>query len=163
MPKSALTFRFWFTVTAVKWTAKRTGAPIILGRCPSLSAHESESMLRTYLVCRGKQERQANGTWEKHSLLTAAILLPQRLSCYWGKIVSLRMLTKLRLTDLRLTTAQQRSTGQNLPSDPYLVFSCYMKRLCKQQSSIAVQWQSQTWDSYGAVHEGNFFIVCDAV
>jgi hypothetical protein len=33
------------------------GAPIMLGRCPSLSAHESESMLRTYLVCREKQER----------------------------------------------------------------------------------------------------------
>jgi hypothetical protein len=30
---------------------------IILGRCPSLSAHESESMLRIYLVCREKQER----------------------------------------------------------------------------------------------------------
>jgi hypothetical protein len=28
-----------------------TIAPIFLGRCPSLSAHESESMLRTYLVC----------------------------------------------------------------------------------------------------------------
>jgi hypothetical protein len=46
------------------------GAPIILGRCPSLSAHESESMLRTYLVFRAKQEserereRKANGTWE---------------------------------------------------------------------------------------------------
>jgi hypothetical protein len=35
-----------------------TGAPIILGRCPSLSAHKSESMLRTYLVCREKQERE---------------------------------------------------------------------------------------------------------
>jgi hypothetical protein len=28
------------------------GAPIIFGRCPSLSAHESESMQRTYRVCR---------------------------------------------------------------------------------------------------------------
>jgi hypothetical protein len=27
------------------------GAPIIFGRCPSLSAHENQSMLRTYLVC----------------------------------------------------------------------------------------------------------------
>jgi hypothetical protein len=34
------------------------GAPIILCRWPSLSAHESESMLRTYLVCREKQERE---------------------------------------------------------------------------------------------------------
>jgi hypothetical protein len=72
-------------------TAHRdTGAPILPGRWPSLSAHESESMLRTYLVCR---VRQANGKWEKHSVLITAILLPQRLSCYWGKIVSLRMLT----------------------------------------------------------------------
>jgi hypothetical protein len=29
------------------------------------------------------------------------------------------MLTNLRLADLRLTTAQQRSTGQNLASDLY--------------------------------------------
>jgi hypothetical protein len=56
-----------------------TGAPIVLGRCPSPSAHESESMLRTYLVCR---EKQANGTWEAHSALITAILLPQRLSWY---------------------------------------------------------------------------------
>jgi hypothetical protein len=33
-------------------------APIILGRCPSLSAHESESMLRNYLICKEKQERK---------------------------------------------------------------------------------------------------------
>jgi hypothetical protein len=30
--------------------------------------------------------------------------------------------TNLRLADLSLTTAQQRSTGQNLPSDLYLKF-----------------------------------------
>jgi hypothetical protein len=47
------------------------------------------------------------------------ILLPQCLSCYRGKIVSLRMLTNLRLADVRLTTAEQRTTGQNLPSDLY--------------------------------------------
>jgi hypothetical protein len=34
--------------------------------------------------------------------------------------MSLRMLTNLRLSDMRLTTAQQRSTGQSLPSDLYL-------------------------------------------
>jgi hypothetical protein len=39
------------------------------------------------------------------SVLTTAILLPQRLSCYWGKTVSLRMATNLRFADLRLTTA----------------------------------------------------------
>jgi hypothetical protein len=45
-------------------------APIILGRCPSLSTHESESMLRTYLVCRKKQkrEKQTNGKWEKYTV-----------------------------------------------------------------------------------------------
>jgi hypothetical protein len=64
------------------------GAPIILGRCPALSAHESESMLRTYLVCREKQEREGGGETSKrhvgkaHSVLIAAILLPQCLSSY---------------------------------------------------------------------------------
>jgi hypothetical protein len=47
-------------------------APIILGRCPSLSEQESESMQRTYLVCREKQERErereSNGTWEKNTV-----------------------------------------------------------------------------------------------
>jgi hypothetical protein len=52
-------------------------------------------------------------------LVITAILLPQRLSWCWGKIVSLRMHTNLRLVDLRLTTVQQRSTGQNLPSILY--------------------------------------------
>jgi hypothetical protein len=33
------------------------------------------------------------------------------------------MLTNLRLADLRLTTAQQRTTGQNLPSELYLCLS----------------------------------------
>jgi hypothetical protein len=33
-------------------------APIIFGQCPSLSAYESESTLRTYLICREKQERE---------------------------------------------------------------------------------------------------------
>jgi hypothetical protein len=55
-----------------------------------------------------------------HIVLTSVILLPQRPSCYWTKIVPLRMLTNLRLADLRLTTAQQRSTCQNQPSDLYL-------------------------------------------
>jgi hypothetical protein len=56
------------------------GAPIILCLCPSLSAHENESMLRTYLVCREKRERerdkQANGTWEMHTVYW------QQRSCY---------------------------------------------------------------------------------
>jgi hypothetical protein len=34
------------------------GAPIVLGRCPSLSAHKNESVLRTYPVCRERQKRE---------------------------------------------------------------------------------------------------------
>jgi hypothetical protein len=33
------------------------------------------------------------------------------------------MLTNLRLPDLRLTAAQQRTTGQNLPFDLYITYS----------------------------------------
>jgi hypothetical protein len=103
------------------------GGPIILGRCPSLSAHESESMLRTYLACREKQERERER--EKQTKCgrstqctnTSDPLLPC-VSCYWGKTVSLCMLINLRLADLNLTTAQQRSTGQNLLSDLYDCF-----------------------------------------
>jgi hypothetical protein len=58
-----------------------------------------------------ERETSKRHVGEAHSVLITAILLPQRLSCYCGKIVSLRMLTNLRLADLRLTT------GQNLPSD----------------------------------------------
>jgi hypothetical protein len=58
-----------------------TGAPIILGRCPSLSAHESESMLRTRL----QRETRKRHLGETHSLLITAFLLLQRLSCYQGK------------------------------------------------------------------------------
>jgi hypothetical protein len=67
---------------------------------------------------------------EAHSVLITAILL-RRLSCYWGKIVSLRMLTNLRLADLRLTTAQQRFTGQNLPFDLYFIVS-----YCEPQAKV---------------------------
>jgi hypothetical protein len=70
-----------------------------------------------------EREREREGDRNKqtargrNSALTTVILLPQRLSCYWGKIMSLRMLTNLRLADLILTAEQQRTTGQNLPSD----------------------------------------------
>jgi hypothetical protein len=123
-----------------------TGAQIILGRCPSLSAHDSESMLRTYLVCGDKQEREEEReaskrhVGEAHSVLTTAILLPQRLSCYWGKIVSLRMLASIRLPNLRLTTAQQRSTGQNLLSDLHvLLCNPYVLASVKSSSCPCVQ------------------------
>jgi hypothetical protein len=98
------------------------GALIILNRCPSPSAHESESMLRTYLVCREKRAKRHVG--EAHSVLITAILLPQRLSCYWGKIVPLHM----------LTTAQQRSTGQNLPSDLH----CLQNPVTEKHSSLVI-------------------------
>jgi hypothetical protein len=42
--------------------------------------------------------------------------------------VSVRMLTNLRLADLHLTTAQQRSTGQNLPSDLYVTLLMHTSR-----------------------------------
>jgi hypothetical protein len=72
---------------------------------------------------REREKNKKQYVEEAHSVLITAILLPQRLSCYWGKIVSLRMLTNLRLADLRLSTAQQRSTGQNLLSDLYTLKS----------------------------------------
>jgi hypothetical protein len=80
-------------------------------------------------LSRLQRETSKRHVEEAHSVLTIAILLPQRLSCYWGKIVSLRMLTNLRLADLRLTTAQQRSTGQNLPSDLYRSISRVQRRV----------------------------------
>jgi hypothetical protein len=102
------------------------------------------SMLRSYLVCRERgreRETSKRHVGEAHSVLITAILLPQRLSCYWGKIVSLRMLTNLKLADLRLTTAQQRSTGQNLPSDPYVLYKvcsiiCSVKINCARRKFV---------------------------
>jgi hypothetical protein len=71
--------------------------------------------LRIYKRERNKQTERGKST----QCTKAEILLPQRLNCYWRKIVSLRMLTNLRLPDLRLATEQQRSSGQNLPSYLY--------------------------------------------
>jgi hypothetical protein len=130
--------------TAFTEDFKDIRTPIILGRCPSLSAQESESMLRTYLVCREKRERERERETSKrhvgeaHSVLITAILLPQRLSCYWGEIVSLRMLTNLRLADLRVTTAQQRSTGQNLPSDDRFVILTNIVKVCCAMDSACI-------------------------
>jgi hypothetical protein len=85
---------------------------------------------------------------EAHSVLITAILLPQCLSCYWGKIVS----ANLRLADLRLTTAQQRSTGQNLPSDPYCRCPGMSALILNTDSFFNEQsWESAvfpTWNSY---------------
>jgi hypothetical protein len=71
---------------------------------------------------------EQRGVGVARSVLITAILLPQRPSCYSGKTVSLRMLTNFRLAGLRLTTAQQRSAGQNLTSDLQTVGGlCYSK------------------------------------
>jgi hypothetical protein len=40
------------------------------------------------------------------------------------------MLTNLRLADLRLTTAQQRTTGQNLPPDLYFLMTMTFLSAC---------------------------------
>jgi hypothetical protein len=45
--------------------------------------------------------------------------LRQPLSWYWRQFVSLRKFPNLRLADLRLTAAQQWSTGRNLPAALY--------------------------------------------
>jgi hypothetical protein len=63
-------------------------------------------------LSRLQRETSKRHVGEAHSVLITATLLPQRLICYWGRIVSPRT-----LADLRLTTAQQRTTGQNLLSD----------------------------------------------
>jgi hypothetical protein len=49
------------------------GSPIILGRCPSLSEHESESMLRN--LSRLQRETSKRHVGEAHSVLITAILL----------------------------------------------------------------------------------------
>jgi hypothetical protein len=87
---------------------------------------------------------------EAHSVLTAAILLPQRLSCYWGKIVSLRM-----LADLRLSIAQQRTTGQYLPSGLYRY---RQKRVTEYQTYREVLGISQSTiiPSFQASSQGHF-------
>jgi hypothetical protein len=60
-----LTMIFWATspcspVAVATYRRADTSRP-----CPSPSEHASESMLRTYLVCR---QKQANGKWEKHAV-----------------------------------------------------------------------------------------------
>jgi hypothetical protein len=52
--------------------------------------------------------------------------------------VSLRMLTNLRLADLRLTTAQQRTTGQNLPPDLYRRSITIVYWALRQKSAVWV-------------------------
>jgi hypothetical protein len=87
------------------------------------------------LLQRQTSKRQVG---EAHSKITTAILLPQHLSCYGGKIVSLRMHTNFRLGVFRLTTAQQRTTGQNQLSDLYLPCLNAYILLCKQCQHILI-------------------------
>jgi hypothetical protein len=95
---------FAFSVSAaVNYVSKRDplqiiGSPIILGLCPSLSAHESASLLQwVYATNLSRLQRETRETeseretskrpvGEADSVLITAILLPQHLSCYWGKI-----------------------------------------------------------------------------
>jgi hypothetical protein len=67
------------------------GAPIILGRCPSLSAHASlwydTDLTRlqketTERETERERETSKRHVGDAHSVLTTTILLPQRLSCY---------------------------------------------------------------------------------
>jgi hypothetical protein len=68
-------------------------------------------MLRTYLVCR---EKQADGAWEK---CTNSDPIPSTSELLLRQNSVTAHASNLRLADLRLTTAQKNSTGQNLPSD----------------------------------------------
>jgi hypothetical protein len=124
-------------VTQTKWPILRLDVWILIPGCShdyrradnfrpvsfTVSAWEWVYIRNLSRLQRERRERERETSkWhvgETHSVLITAILLPQCLRCYWGKIVSLRMLTSLRLSDLRLTTAQQRSTGHNLPFDLY--------------------------------------------
>jgi hypothetical protein len=107
-------------VTAICYKRADTSRPV------SFTVSAWEWVYATNLS-RLQRETSKRHVGEEQSVLITAILLPQRLSCYWGKTMSLRMLTNLRLADLRLTTAQQRSTGQNLPSDLCILISAILK------------------------------------
>jgi hypothetical protein len=109
------------------WHVNCIGAPILLGRCP-LSLLEGECMLRTYLVCREKREREREISklhrGEAHSILTTAILLPQRPSCYGGKIVSFHMFTESyarRLASDHCATGIHRPKSAFRPIAPFAV------------------------------------------
>jgi hypothetical protein len=59
-------------------------------------------------LSRLQRETSKRYVGEAHRVLITAILLPQRLSSYWGKIMSLRMLTNLRLAYLRVWALRNR-------------------------------------------------------
>jgi hypothetical protein len=87
-PSSRLIGMAWVFICAMKTRVGCTDTPIIVGRCPSLSAHESESMLRTYLVCRERwreRETSKRHVGEAHSVLSTAILQCVPLSGSPGK------------------------------------------------------------------------------
>jgi hypothetical protein len=63
------------------------------------------------------------------------------------------MLTNLRLADLRLTAAQQRYTGQNLPSDLYLEDSLSFHPVFKSLDFATIIFlQSKVISSAGNPH-----------
>jgi hypothetical protein len=68
--------RSTFSMPSVGNSNVRTEQPILFGRCPSLSAHESESILRTYVVCREniRRHKQLAHGKSTHYLLITAIL-----------------------------------------------------------------------------------------
>jgi hypothetical protein len=82
-------------------------------------------MLRIYLVCR---EKQANGTWEKYTVYCNSDPVTSTSELSVRQKVSLRMLTNFKLPDLHLTTAQQKTTGQNLPFDLYVSTTALSER-----------------------------------
>jgi hypothetical protein len=77
----------------------------------------------------GEREEQANGTWEKHKYTNNSDPITST-SELLSETVSLRMLTNLRFADLRLTTAQQRATGQK---------NIYIYKKTKQNSMVWVR------------------------
>jgi hypothetical protein len=74
-------------------------------------------------LCRLQRETRERETskrlvGEAHSVLVTAILLPQHVSCYWGKIVSLRMLADL------VWSLRNREPTARICSPTYMSFFC---------------------------------------
>jgi hypothetical protein len=92
-----------FTVSAWEWVYATN-----LSRLQRETKRERERG-RNKQTARGRSTQYTNNS--DPITTTSDLLLRQ--------IVWLRMLTNLRLADLGLITAQQRSTDQNLPSDLY--------------------------------------------
>jgi hypothetical protein len=87
-------------------------------------------------LSRLQRETNKRHVGEVHSVLITGMLLLQRLSCYWGKIVSLRMLTNLQLA------SDNRATENHRPKSPVTYTFCNSNWLgsqswgCKQCSRL---------------------------